>query len=546
MNLFETKLILALVVIINCCGLLVPTLHYGDGYTYALISKEMLINGNWANLTYHNVDWLDKPHFPFWITVLSYKLFGVNSFSYVLPGFLFHLLGAYYLFKLAKRLFDDKIAYLATLIFLSSIGVMIYSIDIRAEAFLLGETIPACYYLLKYYHNFQIKSLILSAFFVAIALMTKGLMILLPVFGGVFLLAIYSNQIRDFFSIKWLIWGLLTFLMIIPELYCLYLQFDLHPEKIVHGQHNVSGVMWFFYGSQFGRFFNNGYIVDTRSRHFFYIGTFIWTFFPWSIVLIESLFSKLSKKKINFVKLSPQNAYLHGSYLIPIVFFMLTNFQREYYLIIVYPFISIISANIICKKPEKLAIGIVNKSIITLISILIGGFTFQFILNGASNWLIICIAIAFCNVSCLFLDHAVIKKRLLLAGNIACSLSIFIFLMGAKIFIDHKYNIGYDISKKLAANEVLHIYNDMPYRLQDPILFHNSKVVILTRNQLLESTNLVLVGKAELTKFAPYNYNVLGEFLGLRGMKLLPALVNRRYLSNNEYHYSLLYITSQK
>jgi 4-amino-4-deoxy-L-arabinose transferase-like glycosyltransferase len=39
----------------------------------------MAEHNDFVNL-YNNTDWLDKPHFPFWITATSLKILGVNSF----------------------------------------------------------------------------------------------------------------------------------------------------------------------------------------------------------------------------------------------------------------------------------------------------------------------------------------------------------------------------------------------------------------------------------------------------------------------------------
>lgn len=508
MSSVEKWIILAIIIIVNCYGLFVPTLHYADGYMYALISKEMFINGDWRNLTYHNIDWLDKPHFPFWITAVFYRFFGINAFAYVLPGFLFHLLGAYYLYRLAQLLFNDEVAYLAVLIFLSSIGIMLYSIDVRAEAYVLGEIIPACYYLLKYHHKFEIKWLFLAAFFVSLALMTKGLIVLFPIFSGLLTLLFYTDQIKDIFSVKWLLLSFLIFLMILPELYCLYLQFDLYPNKIVHGQHNISGIKWFFYGSQFGRFFNNDYIVDTRHRHFFYVGTFIWTFFPWSIVLIGLLYQSLLKKKLIIRKIPLNIIYLHGSYVIPIIIFMMTNFQREYYLIVVYPFIAILCANMMFETPGGSSVNYLNKFIIILVSVVIVYMSIRFMYEGASNWLVACIIIAIYNTCSLFLNLTGNKRQILII-NLICSLNVFILLMGAKIFIDQKYNIGYNLSQKLTHNQELFIFDDLTYRLQDPILFHNNNVKVISRNQPLKTPILLFVENADFPSLANYNYIIL-------------------------------------
>src|SRR5262245_4832215 len=72
-------------IMVNATGLLLPILE-PDGALYALIAKNIAITGDYINLKVEGNDWLDKPHLPFWITAISFKLFGINSFAYKFPG----------------------------------------------------------------------------------------------------------------------------------------------------------------------------------------------------------------------------------------------------------------------------------------------------------------------------------------------------------------------------------------------------------------------------------------------------------------------------
>ena len=89
--------------LVNAIGLVTPIINAGDSVTYAALSQHMVRHGDWVNLVLDGQDWLDKPHFPFWVTALFFKLGGVNAISYNLPGFLFHLLGAYYTYRIADN-----------------------------------------------------------------------------------------------------------------------------------------------------------------------------------------------------------------------------------------------------------------------------------------------------------------------------------------------------------------------------------------------------------------------------------------------------------
>ena len=89
--------------LINALPLFTPILNEGDSVLYAALSQHMVSTGNWNDLMLEGRDWLDKPHFPFWLGALSFSWLGVSVFAYMLPGFLCHLLGAFYTYRLSRQ-----------------------------------------------------------------------------------------------------------------------------------------------------------------------------------------------------------------------------------------------------------------------------------------------------------------------------------------------------------------------------------------------------------------------------------------------------------
>ena len=57
---------------------------------------------------------------------------------------------------------------------------------------------------------------------------------------------------KQLFHWRWLLALVLITIFISPELYCLWKQFDQHPEKIVLESQKVSGIKFFLWDSQFG------------------------------------------------------------------------------------------------------------------------------------------------------------------------------------------------------------------------------------------------------------------------------------------------------
>lgn len=333
--------------IINGLGLLSPTSSGKDAHLYAEIANNIYLSHDFINLTHNGAAWLDKPHFPFWITAISYFIFGPSTFAYMLPGFIFYMLGGLYTYKLSKKLFEqESIALFSVIVYLTSLRLMISgSLDIRAEAFLLGEITTACYYWLMYYEKTTIRSLLLGAFFTALALMTKGLFTLVTVFSGVLCLGIYQKNWKQFITLKWISAGILTLILIGPEIVSLYLQFDNNPEVIVRGQSHVSGVRWFFIESQLGRFFSTGAIQkgNYHLKHFFYFfHTMLWSFLPWSVIFIAAIINLIRKFSHFNSHIKTALVFLMGSFFPTFIMFSLTSFQLDYYINIIFPFSAII------------------------------------------------------------------------------------------------------------------------------------------------------------------------------------------------------------
>ena len=330
-------ILIGLAILINFSGLF-DTILGPDGILYASISKTMALNNNFTELFDGHKDWLDKPHFPFWITAFSFKLFGIHTWSYKLPAILFLMMGARYTYLLASKLYNHEMALWSVLILLTAQHIVISNNDVRAEPYLTGLLIAAVYH---FYRATQTKinlHLIAGALFTAGAVMTKGIFILIPIALAI---AGYLLSIKDYkglFHFKWLLVAVLVGIFILPELYCLWYQFDQHPEKIVFNQTHVSGLRFFFWDSQFGRFFNTGPIKGSGDPLFFF-HTLLWAFLPWSILLYIAFSQMIFRRKIK------QQEWL-TVYAAASVFllFSLSRFQLPHYTNIIFPFFAIITA----------------------------------------------------------------------------------------------------------------------------------------------------------------------------------------------------------
>ena len=370
----QLKLLILAMIIINTFGMLFPGLSSTFTPWYGSIAKHIVLNHDWINLTFEGHDWLDKPHLPFWLTAFSFKIFGINTFAYVLPGFIFNLIGIFYTYLLAKKLYNENIALISALIYVTVFHLMTSSIDVRAEAFLLGQIIPACYYWLLYDKNNQLKHLLLGALYTGLALMTKGLFVIITIMSGLACVWIYRRQFTNFIRPKWLIALVLCFVVATPEIIALYLQFDIHPEKIVFGKTHISGVKFFFWDSQFGRFFSTGPIASTNPpplHQLFFIHTFLWAFLPWSPLFLFTLWKTLTKFKQKTIAEREKIIYILGSFFISFILFSLSSLQVDHYTNIIFPFAAILCAQWLVNQQEKHPIYTIEKYISYLLIALV-------------------------------------------------------------------------------------------------------------------------------------------------------------------------------
>lgn len=353
-------ILIGFTLVINAILLFNVILPNHDPSFYATMAKHIAQSNDWVNLIFNHVDSLDKPHFPFWVTAVFFKFLGISSFSYILPGFIFHLIGAYYTYLLAKHLLNQEVALLSVLFYVTALHLMLSNTDVKAEAYLLGEIMPACYYWMLYQESHRIKFsyLFLGAFFTALAMMTKGIFVLVTIGGGFIVLAIddvyqgitQKHPLR-LYPLKWVLAFILSFILILPELVTLYLQFDAHPEKLVFGHTNVSGLKWYFWDSQLGRFFLTGPITrDPGSFHYLYfVHTFLWAFLPWTIFFIMAFFSAIKSLCLKSCRMDSAKRraaiFLLGSFIPSFCMFSISSFQLDHYTNIIIPFAAILSAS---------------------------------------------------------------------------------------------------------------------------------------------------------------------------------------------------------
>ena len=90
-----------------------------DATQYASLSMQMYESGQYLEVKYRTIEYLDKPPLLFWMASCSFRLFGVSHFAYRLPSILIILLGIYSTYMLGKLLYNGNTGRYAAMIFAS-------------------------------------------------------------------------------------------------------------------------------------------------------------------------------------------------------------------------------------------------------------------------------------------------------------------------------------------------------------------------------------------------------------------------------------------
>lgn len=415
------EVLIALVIAISGLSLLNAVME-PDGALYAGISKTIVLRNDWLNLYVQGADWLDKPHLTFWLVAATFKLFGISAFAYKLPSFLVVLLGAFYLYHFVRDYFNRETALVSVLIFLSALHVLISNSDVRAEGYLTAFVMAAVYHYDKARQG-SFLHIVAGSFFAACAVMVKGIFVLVPVFGGFIIFWMLTRQWRELVNPKWQVAVLLVFIFIIPELYALYIQFDLHPEKVIFGRQGVSGIRFFLWDSQFGRFFNTGPIKGKGDVSFF-LHTTLWAFLPWSVLFytaVAGLFRKTYRRV-----LPAEMIIVWSSALLTFLLFSFSKFQLPHYILVLFPQFSIITALYLLRLKEKgvNVFFVVQNVIFIIVIILLSAIAicFQFQWYGLGVGILLTVAAAAFYV---FRGRSV---QTIIGRNAVLSMGIMIFL----------------------------------------------------------------------------------------------------------------------
>ena len=380
---------LILIILVYLAGMFV-TLFENDSAQFAVMAMRMVQENDFINLIIGPEEYLDKPHMHYWLAAISFKIFGLNEWAYRIPGVLATLLGAYSCFGLGRLLYNSEVGKIATLIFMTAQTIMLSNIDVRTDAVLTGFTIFAIWQLASYIEKNSFKYLLFGAFGAGIAFSTKGQIALLVIGLPLLCHLFYTNKWKLLFSWKVLVALAVFGLTIAPILYAYYVQFDLHPEKVIRGKDHRSGILFILWEQSFERLSGEG-VGKNSSDYFFFFHTFLWVFLPWTLIGLAAYWTR-AKEFITtrFRRDSERELLTVGGITLIFLIISFAQFKLPHYLNIIIPLFAILSAsfigellNSLKEKKVKVFLGLQYfiLSLVLITTVLICLFVFKI-----SNW----------------------------------------------------------------------------------------------------------------------------------------------------------------
>ncbi len=336
-------LLFSLTAVAYMFGFFIPLMEI-DAAQYAIISKEMYLTKSYLQVFLRGNDYLDKPPMLFWLSSLSFSIFGINDVAFRLPSFIVSLGGLYAVYQICKLHYTKTIGLYAVLIAANCQAFYLMHHDVRTDTMLTGFVMLAFWQFSVFIYLKSWRALMLFSVFMACALMIKGpiaLIVIAVAFGTKFLL---NKEWQHIFNWKYLVSIIIIGVLLFPMSWGLYQQFDLHPEKTVYEIKSPSGLEFFYWTQSFGRITGSSTWTNNPDP-IFLVHSFLWSFLPWSIIFFAAIVWYL---KSNFIKWKNKildfDLVILSGFLLIFIFLSLSKFQLPHYTFVIHPLAAIILA----------------------------------------------------------------------------------------------------------------------------------------------------------------------------------------------------------
>lgn len=283
-----------------------------DEPVYAETPKEMFVFNEFVSPRIFGEYWYDKPPMYYWLVAASYKILGVNEFAARFPSAALAVVCALVVYWSGRRLFNERTGMASALVLATSI-----------EYFYLGKAavtdITLVLFLSLSLLSFIEKRYYAAYLFAGLATLTKGpIGLLFP--GGIIFFYLLATRNWSLLKSMKIPSGLLVYALVAAPWYII--MYKIHGSIFIDtflGFHNIT------------RF--------TSPEHpelvlwYYYIPVLVLGFFPWTTIMLQSIWASLTASNRNFSTLLFLNIWA----LFIFIFFTISQTKLVSYILPMYP-----------------------------------------------------------------------------------------------------------------------------------------------------------------------------------------------------------------
>jgi 4-amino-4-deoxy-L-arabinose transferase-like glycosyltransferase len=301
-----------------------------DAAQYGIIAQQVMASPDPTVFHFRGEDYLDKPPLLFWLSAVSFKLFGVHNWSYKLPSILAAMLALYATYRLARLHHGRDTGLRAALMLGSSLAMVLMTNDVRCDTLLMASVITAIWCGAEHLERPRGAWWLAMAVALAAGLLTKGPMGLVApmmALGSHVLLKGRWAALRDPRLFAAL---LVVAVLLVPMCIGLYRQFGAH------------GLRFFFWEQSFGRITGENVWRDDTTPLFF-LHELPWQVLPWTIPVLVGTWHDLRQLFSASRARHPEWIVLPGALLV-LIAISASQFKLPHYLYVVHPLFCILGA----------------------------------------------------------------------------------------------------------------------------------------------------------------------------------------------------------
>jgi 4-amino-4-deoxy-L-arabinose transferase-like glycosyltransferase len=245
--------------------------------THAEAAREMLLTHDFVTLKINGNRYLEKAPLLYWAVALSYCLFGVNEFAAHFPVALAMFLLAVLAMRWGRRAFCERAGIYGALFVATTAGCYLFTRILIPESILSFFIAAAFYFFATALEDRAAWRWYAVYANMALAVLTKGLLVLVVVGGASLLYVLLSGEWRRWREFR-LFTGILLFFVIAA------------PWHILAGLRNPHFFWFYFVNEHFMRFLGKRIPKDYNKQ----TGSLFWSLhlvwlFPWSLYLPVAL-----------------------------------------------------------------------------------------------------------------------------------------------------------------------------------------------------------------------------------------------------------------